>query len=91
MKTNNTIKDWIIRDASFAKLREVSITYTLPDSYIRQFGARSASLNVAMRNLHTWTKWTGMDPEASFLSGATLEQDDLPQLMSFVTSVNVNF
>ena len=91
MNTNNTIKDWIIRDASFAKLREVSITYSLPDRIIRQFGARSASVNVAMRNLHTWTKWTGLDPEASFLSGTTLEQDDLPQLQSFVTSMNVNF
>ncbi|MBX6364531.1 MAG: TonB-dependent receptor [Gemmatimonadetes bacterium] len=91
MQTNNTIKDWVIRDASFAKLREIAVTYTVPESYVRSFGARSASINVAARNLHTFTKWTGLDPEASMLSGATLEQDNLPQLMSFVTTINLNF
>ncbi len=91
MKTNNTIKDWVIRDASFAKLREIAVNYTLPERYTRTFGGHSASVNVAARNLHTWTKWTGLDPENSFLSGTTQEQDNLPQLMSIVTSINLNF
>ncbi len=93
MQSNNTLKDWIINDASFAKLRELSLTYNMPSQVAQRIGAHSATLNVAARNLHTWTSYTGLDPEDMFLAGspAYLEQDNLPQLMSFVTSININF
>lgn len=85
-----------INDASYAKLREVSASYTLPAAWVQRFGASRASVTLAGRNLYTWTKWTGMEPEAMFLAGARggfvqLEQNHLPQLTQFVTTVNVNF
>lgn len=85
-----------IRDASFARLREVSASYTLPVTFARRLGAASASVNVAARNLYTWSDWTGMEPEAMFLSGTRggftqLEQNHLPQLTQFVTSINLGF
>ncbi len=93
MRSNGTLRDFVINDASFVKLREISLGYTLPDSYIQRFGARSASIDVAARNLHTWTSYTGLDPENTFLSGSPgfLEQDNLPQLMQFVTTLHVSF
>ena len=42
-------------DASFAKLREISLNYTLPTSLAARAGASRASINVAARNL--WTIW----------------------------------
>ena len=42
-------------DASFAKLREISVNYTLPASLAARAGASRASINVAARNL--WTIW----------------------------------
>jgi hypothetical protein len=85
-----------IRDASFAKLREISLGYTLPTPMANRFGSSRASVNVAARNLYTWTNWSGMEPEAMFLSGARggftqLEQNHLPQLTQFVTSINFSF
>lgn len=85
-----------INDASFAKLRELSISYLVPDDWARRIGASRATISMAGRNLHTWTKWTGMDPEARFLGGdrggfGPLEQNNLPQLTSFVTSINLTF
>ena len=85
-----------INDASFAKLREVSLTYLVPDEWARRIGATRASVSFAGRNLHTWSDWTGMDPEARFLGGdrggfGPLEQNNLPQLTSFVTSFNITF
>jgi len=55
--------DRLVEDASFAKLREVSVAYTLPRAWARAAGASQASLTVAGRNLHTWTKYTAFDPE----------------------------
>jgi hypothetical protein len=85
-----------INDSSFFRLREVSANLILPESYARRIGASRATLNVAARNLATWTDWTGMDPEARFLGGARglfggFEQNHLPQLTSFTTSINLTF
>jgi hypothetical protein len=46
--------------ASFLRLREVSATYSVQPSIIRRFGASSASLSVAGRNLRMlWTQQDG--------------------------------
>ena len=85
-----------IRDSSFLRLREVSLSYIIPEHQLRHIGAKRATVNLGARNLHTWSPWTGMDPEARFLSGGRggfgpLEQNHLPQLTSIVTSININF
>jgi TonB-linked SusC/RagA family outer membrane protein len=85
-----------INDASFAKLREVSATYIVPSTFASRFGLGRASVTVAGRNLHTWTKWSGIEPEAMFLGGARggftqLEQNNVPQLTQFVTTIQITF
>ncbi|HSJ32208.1 MAG TPA: SusC/RagA family TonB-linked outer membrane protein [Longimicrobiales bacterium] len=84
------------QDASFAKLREVSLAYTIPPSFANRLGASRANIVLAARNLHTWTKWEGMEPEAMFLGGGrggfgSLEQNNIPQLTQFVTTFNISF
>jgi len=79
-----------IQDASFVKLREVSTTYILPQRYIA--GATRASITLAGQNLHTWTKYRGIDPEsvvpsATFGTGA-IEQAVTPPLTRFVATLN---
>jgi hypothetical protein len=93
VRSNGTLASFVINDASFAKLREISVNYALPESLAGRIGARAAALNVAARNLHTWTSYTGLDPENQFLSGGNvgLEQDNLPQLMAFVTTFRISF
>ncbi|MGH7576672.1 MAG: SusC/RagA family TonB-linked outer membrane protein [Longimicrobiales bacterium] len=85
-----------IQDASFAKLREVSLSYNVPPAFVERFGVSRANLVFAARNLHTWTAWDGMEPEAMFLGGdrgsyVSLEQNNIPQLTQFVTTVNISF
>jgi TonB-linked SusC/RagA family outer membrane protein len=52
-----------IEDASFTKLREVSVTLMAPRSMYSRFGLGNLSLTFSGRNLHTWTNYTGLDPE----------------------------
>jgi len=55
-----------IQDGSFVKLREITVAYPIPASVSRRFfGGHDARLNVSGRNLHTWTKYWGADPEVS--------------------------
>src|SRR4029078_2793569 len=46
-----------VEDASFVRLREVSVAWTMPSAWSRRLGARSSSLVVARRNLLTSTSY----------------------------------
>ncbi|HEX3865595.1 MAG TPA: hypothetical protein VHV78_02545, partial [Gemmatimonadaceae bacterium] len=50
----------------FIKWRELSATLTLPDGWAHKLmNAGGASLALSMRNIQTWTKYPGVDPENS--------------------------
>ncbi len=94
--TSSSLYSDIIQDASFLKLREVSLTYSLPQSWANAFRATGASITLAGRNLATWTRYPGLEPEASFQGGSRgsfgqWTQDVLPQLEQFITTVHLTF
>jgi TonB-linked SusC/RagA family outer membrane protein len=84
-----------IEDGSYSKLREVSISYTIDNpGFIRGLGLSSVDLRLAGRNLHTWTKYSGIDPETN-LGGAEVairgvDYFNNPQSRSIVFSVGLN-
>jgi TonB-linked SusC/RagA family outer membrane protein len=87
-----------IRDRSFWKFRELSVSYLLPPAWLAWMGASAGSISVAGRNLHTWTSFEGLDPENATLfpeSGILtvvprpFEQNEIPQLMQFMMKVNL--
>ncbi|TLU98754.1 SusC/RagA family TonB-linked outer membrane protein [Dyadobacter luticola] len=54
-------------DASFVKLREVSIGYDLPATWVKRVGLQNANIAVYSRNIILWTKaGIGIDPEQAF-------------------------
>jgi len=55
---------WFVEDGSFARLRDVSITYNLSNALHLKW-AKDLSLTVSGRNLVTITKYSGLDPEAT--------------------------
>ncbi len=76
-------------------MRELSLTWTVPESLLRNLRVGGASLTIAGRNLHTWTNYPGLEPEASFQGGtrgaAQWEQAVLPQLRQYTTTLNLSF
>ncbi len=55
-----------IEDASFVKLREVSIAYNVPTKIATQIGPlKTLQVSLTGRNLMTWTRYSGLDPEVS--------------------------
>jgi hypothetical protein len=91
--------DWAWEpDLSFAKLREVSVSFALPDRWAKVFGAKRALVAAAGRNLHTWTSYKGLDPEnfSAFPEaypgfGTAFSQNQLPQAAQFVLRFNLTF
>ncbi|MFC1639549.1 TonB-dependent receptor domain-containing protein [Gemmatimonadota bacterium] len=80
-------------DASFAKIRELSLTWTLPDNLASLMHAKRASITAAGRNLHTFTGYGGMDPQGAFVGFEhdRAEQANTPQLAALVTTIRVTF
>jgi TonB-dependent starch-binding outer membrane protein SusC len=60
----STIDGDYLQDGKFWRLREASVNYAIPNSIVRKFArARSATFGITMRNLATFTDFTGLDPE----------------------------
>ena len=54
-----------MEDASWTKLREVALDYTLPGDVAERLRMSAVTLRMAGRNLITWTDYSGLDPETS--------------------------
>jgi hypothetical protein len=85
-----------MEDASFVRFRELSLTYNLPQSVMAHMATtKSASLTFAARNLHVWTKYTGLDPESNSDVGSTSSVPSdfqaMPTPTYFMLRLNVGF
>ena len=82
-----------IQDATFTKLREVSLYYTVPKNVLSNLGflrnVEQARIGVSGSNLFVWTNYFGYDPEAAnFGNRPTLATVDL---LSFPSARRVYF
>jgi len=87
------LTDFAFYDASFAKLREISVRYSFPDRLARAFGAKRASILLSGTHLHTWTSYPGLDPEPIRLS-RTFDVGNLavsPPGASFLVKIDATF
>jgi TonB-linked SusC/RagA family outer membrane protein len=71
---NVLVTDRYIEDASYVRLKNVTLGYTLPKSWTRRVGLERARLFVTGQNLLTLTRYSGFDPEVN-----TYEQQSLYQ------------
>lgn len=83
----------VIYDASFTKLREVRLGYTVPNKYLGKSRLRDLNITLVGRNLALWTKVPHIDPETSSNVGGTIvpgvESVALPSSRSW--GVNLGF
>ena len=89
-----TVPGAYVEDASFVKLREVSLTYTIPQALVARTGASSASLSLSGRNLALWSDYSGIDPEVNSYGGRNFLRVDAyatPMTRRFSASVNLSF
>ena len=60
------------QDRSFVRLQDVTIAYDFSkNNFIQQWGLSKLRLYASGKNLATWTKWTGYDPELGSSLGST--------------------
>jgi TonB-linked SusC/RagA family outer membrane protein len=59
-------------DASFVKLREIKLGYTLPSTLTQTLPIRDVNISFVGRNLFLWTDAPHIDPETASSSGGTI-------------------
>lgn len=90
--------DYFVEDASFVKLREVALSYTIGKSFLSNIGLGNyvdeVKLSVTGRNLFTWTDYTGWDPEVALRTNATnfrLDEYAYPNFRTYTGAIQVRF
>lgn len=97
-RTNTNFAANFVEDADWLKLREISVRYNFTDLLQNAAGVtpiNNFTVGLAGRNLFTFTKYSGPDPEVNFTGGRGLIRGQdfltLPQSRQFQVSVTLGF
>jgi TonB-linked SusC/RagA family outer membrane protein len=92
---NNVTKDYFYKDASFARLRNVSLGFDFARVTNKEW-LKKCQVVLSGRNLFTITKYDGVDPEIS--SGAAnsafdrgIDHSTIPNLKAYQITLNLGF
>ena len=91
---NDQIAEEFIYDASFIKLRSLSLGYSIPSRILRPTFIKGVNISLVARNLATLMKHTpNIDPESNYTSsnGQGLELSGYPTQRSMGVNVNLKF
>lgn len=78
---------YLLRSNSYLRLKNVILSYAIPESWLKKARIKQLSLYVSGNNLLTSTNFTDGDPEVR--EGSNLVQ--FPQLRTFNFGANINF
>jgi TonB-linked SusC/RagA family outer membrane protein len=90
-----TISDRFIEDATYYRLKNLSLGYTFPKALLSKARIDNLRIYVSAQNPKTWTKYTGFDPEVS-LNGQSLinkgiDQGVYPNNKSYQVGLSLTF
>jgi hypothetical protein len=83
-----------VEDADFVKLRELSASFSIPTRFVERFNMSGMRLTLAGRNLATWTKYSGYDPEVNTAGQSdftTADYHNQPPVRFLTARFDINF
>lgn len=85
--------DRFVEDASFLRLKTLSLSYNFPKKLIQNWGINKLNVFVTGYDLFTWTGYKGQDPEVSMPAPTKLVRDDAttPVSRRFAMGINLDF
>lgn len=90
-----TFSSAIVEDASYVRLKNITLAYDLPSSFIEKVNVRNLRVYVSATNLMTWTHYSGFDPEGSAFGTATsypgVDQGRYPLTKTYLLGLNIGF
>jgi len=89
--------DFFVESGTYVKIKELNVSYTFSQSQVEglHLGVTSLRVGVIGRNLFTFTKYSGYDPEVSGLSGDPysfrIDGFSYPNFRTFTGFMEINF
>lgn len=81
--------DYNTASASFIKIRNIGLSYTLPQQWISKTGFKAINLRAQVNNPYYWAaNKRDIDPEAFNANGGTRNSE---QATSYIFGININF
>lgn len=85
-----------VEDGSYLRMKNITLTYTLPESLLNSMRVNRLSVYVTATNLFTITKYTGYDPEVSSFNaggagGLGIDLSNYPTAKAFMFGINLTF
>ncbi|WP_281635509.1 SusC/RagA family TonB-linked outer membrane protein [Flavobacterium marginilacus] len=93
--SNFRFSNRFVEDGSFVRIKNISIGYNLPSSFVSKIGVAGIKLYTNMQNIITFTKYSGYDPEVgslnqnALITGVDNGRYPTPRFTTF--GVNVKF
>ena len=77
--------DYFVKDISFVRISNISLGYTLPESFIDKLKIQKAKVYVNINNPFVFTPFDGQDPQAG------IDKRSYPAVTSYQLGINLNF
>jgi hypothetical protein len=96
----STLSDFYVEDASYLRIKNIEIGYTLPAMATNAVNIESIRIYGAVKNLATFTKYSGLDPEVGTAKNeqgfsdprsAGIDKAAYPVSRMYTIGVNVSF
>lgn len=90
------VSDYYVKDASFAKLKTLTLGYSLPHSLLNHIRLSRVRVYITGQNLFVSTKYRGIDPEIGQASSSNtldvgIDRGFYPQPVMFLFGLQVKF
>lgn len=86
--------DYMIEDASFIRVRNISLSYTIPKRLLKRIGIDKMKVYVSAKNPFTFTRYSSYNPEVSSYKDPMtpgIDYGAYPLEKTFVFGVNLKF
>ena len=94
--SNMVILDTYLEDASFLRINNITVGYTLPKNWVKKAWLESVRVYFTAYNVYCFTNYSGYDPEVDTSSKGNpmtpgIDYAAYPKSRSFVAGINVTF
>lgn len=83
-----------IEDGSYLRINTITLGYTLPKQLLQKIHVSNLRVYATANNIHTFTDYTGYDPEVAATSSALtpgIDNSSYPRAKSWVIGLNLSF
>lgn len=91
----NILSDHYVEDGSYVRLKDITLSYTFAKSVTKNFFCDGLTIYAGLKNIHTFTNYSGYDPEVSRFGNNNLsmgaDSGSYPMSKSYEFGIKLNF